>query len=510
MGRQPEKRRRHHQPRLLRAAPARPIRGLHMPDRHEPGNRGQRQESRPRPRPRPAAGTRRENRRHGSRPAQNRRRTPPAPPQPPINQPHPPKGTPIMHLQQQINDLKKTAREILANADNEHRDLTAAEKKEFDDTCTKAETLQQVLANAEANTKRLDGILTGDTKSLGEAEKNEDNLEGHDLGQRFVSGLAYKTWHKTADTLGTGGAIRIDKTRIGTMDEYFQAKAGNAIGTPIAHLQPTRMPAVDLINRPAITLLDLISRGSTKGDFEYLQILSVTRNTGIIPENTGDDATDTQKPQSTFATALADAKVYGYADGYTVTNQLLEDDSAMASFLQNEFDYSFQLKLADMLLNGTGTNGQPKGLLNTTGVQAGNWTKADDEARNLVVAIRQSLTKLRAVGATASAILVNPEDAEKIDLMTDVNKRFMGNGPFGTGPTTVWGRPLVECDQIAAGKAIVGDFRQMALLDRSGLTVEAFNQHKDYASRNLTYVRAELRAAQVIWRPANFVVLEAK
>ena len=310
--------------------------------------------------------------------------------------------------------------------------------------------------------------------------------------------------------LGTGGAIRIDKTRIGTMDDYFQAKAGNAIGTPIAHLQPTRMPAVDLVNRPAITLLDLISRGSTKGDFEYLQILSVTRNTGIIPENTGDEATDTQKPQSTFSTALADAKVYGYADGYTVTNQLLEDDSAMASFLQNEFDYSFQLKLADMLLNGTGTNGQPKGLLNTTGVQAGNWTKADDEARNLVVAIRQSLTKLRKVGATASAILVNPEDAEKIDLMTDVNKRFMGNGPFGTGPTTVWGRPLVECDQIEAGKAIVGDFRQMALLDRSGLTVEAFNQHKDYASRNLTYVRAELRAAQVIWRPANFVVLEAK
>ena len=42
------------------------------------------------------------------------------------------------------------------------------------------------------------------------------------------------------------------------------------------------------------------------------------------------------------------------------------------------------------------------------------------------------------------------------------------------------------------------------------LTVKFANQHKDYASRNLTYVRAELRAAQVIWRPANFVVLEAK
>ena len=70
--------------------------------------------------------------------------------------------------------------------------------------------------------------------------------------------------------------------------------------------------------------------------------------------------------------------------------------------------------------------------------------------------------------------------------------------------------PNTKSDKLEAGKAIVGDFRQMALLDRSGLTVEAFNQHKDYASRNLTYVRAELRAAQVIWRPANFVVLEAK
>ena len=75
---------------------------------------------------------------------------------------------------------------------------------------------------------------------------------------------------------------------------------------------------------------------------------------------------------------------------------------------------------------------------------------------NLPCLSPDNLTKLRAVGATASAILVNPEDAEKIDLMTDVNKRFMGNGPFGIGPTTVWGRPLVECDQIEAGKAIVG------------------------------------------------------
>ncbi|WP_419773057.1 phage major capsid protein, partial [Lactobacillus gasseri] len=75
-----------------------------------------------------------------------------------------------------------------------------------------------------------------------------------------------------------------------------------------------------------------------------------------------------------------------------------------------------------------------------------------------------------------------------MDLLEDANKRFLGNGPFAVGPSTIWSRTIVECDQLAAGKVIVGDFKQLALLDRSGLTVEAFNQHKDYASRNLTYI----------------------
>ena len=111
-----------------------------------------------------------------------------------------------MQLKQEITKMKAAAKAIIDKAKNEGRDLTADEQKDFDDCCTKAEALQQILDNAESNTKRLDGILAGDTTGLGEAEKNEDNLEGRDLGQRFVSGLAYKAWHKTADTLGTGGA----------------------------------------------------------------------------------------------------------------------------------------------------------------------------------------------------------------------------------------------------------------------------------------------------------------
>jgi HK97 family phage major capsid protein len=108
-------------------------------------------------------------------------------------------------------------------------------------------------------------------------------------------------------------------------------------------------------------------------------------------------------------------------------------------------------------------------------------------------------------GGRVDAILLNPEDLEAIDLLQDANNRFYGQGPFGSGPQTLWGRPVVLSERIDAGSFLLGDFKQVALLDREGLSVLAFNQHKDYAQRNMTYVRAELRAAQVVWKPSRLV-----
>lgn len=413
-----------------------------------------------------------------------------------------------MNIKENLAAELKAAQDIYRKAEAEGRDLTEEEAKSFDEHCSTAERLKEQLAGIAANAKKLNDLMVHD--EVVDIDDDEP-VETKSLSERYVASAAYKGYRKLVDRGLEPHDIHLGKSRIASLNEFYSAKAGTAITDTLAHSQAQRLAMVDLVNRPPITLLDVITRGSISAEtVEYLQITSVTRNTAIVPENTGDDGTDTQKPQSTFGTNLETASVYDYADGYTVTNKMLRDSQVLATFLDTEFRYSFDLKLADVLLNGTGTNGVPKGLLKTTGVQAGEYSKTGDEAMNLVKEIRRSLTKLRKVGASANAILINPEDAEKIDLMQDTTNRFFGNGPWGTGPTTVWGRPLVECEQVAAGKVIVGDFKQLALLDRAGLSVEVFNQHKDYASRNLVYVRAELAAAQVIWRPSSFVVLEAK
>ena len=62
--------------------------------------------------------------------------------------------------------------------------------------------------------------------------------------------------------------------------------------------------------------------------------------------------------------------------------------------------------------------------------------------------------------------------------------------------------------RLTAGVAWTGEFSTITLLDREGVSVAAFNQHEDYARRNLTYVRAELRAGVAIFEPSKLVEID--
>ncbi|MFI2216532.1 phage major capsid protein [Rhodococcus sp. NPDC019627] len=336
------------------------------------------------------------------------------------------------------------------------------------------------------------------------------------FGQKFIESERYKAFQKAFPSgPGNGSPIDIGRVKVGSMaDWYAGRKAG--LTTDIANIQPIRMPTVDLVDRNRLTFLDLVSRGRTAGNFEYVQITGVTRNAAIVAESVDDTGTTPAtglKPLSDMQTDVADAKVYTYADGYDVTNQLLADAPAFATYMNQELAYSLDNVVEDKLLNGTGVSGEPKGILSTTGVQEQTYTAAagidDAAAMAFVKAARRAITKVtRLPGGTVDAIVLSPEMDEAIDLLQDANERFFGQGPFNAGPTTLWGRPRVTSERLVDTNAILGDFKQVALLDREGLSVMAFNQHKDYAQRNRTYVRAELRAAQVIWKPNRLVVIK--
>lgn len=417
-----------------------------------------------------------------------------------------------MNLREQKKALLAEAAKLAKDAEDEGREFTDDEVTRIGEIKSEVDGLDTKIAKADQATKTLDDLSKVDPEDqvvddVDVTVTGQPKAAKGRFGETFVKSPEFERFRKDYPSgVGNGSVVNIGRVKAGTMSEWMSHRKG--LTTEIAHVPNIRMPMVDQVDRDRLTLLDLISRGTTGGNFEYLQVVGVDRGAAIVPEsvqategeNEGEWTDAGLKPLSNITTELADAKVFTYADGYEVTNQLLSDAPALASYLNNELDYSLDNVVEHYLLNGEGSNGEPTGLLNTTGVQE----QAFDT--DMVTTIRKAITRVTRLGGSVTAVLMSPEDDEAWDLLQDGNDRYYGLGPFGSGPGTAWGRPRATSERLSPGQVILGDFRQIALLDREGLSIQAFNQHRDFAQRNLTYVRAELRAAQVIWRPNRLVV----
>lgn len=413
--------------------------------------------------------------------------------------------------------------EIASGANAEGREFSPDELAEVDQLSAEADDLDTQIKAADAAQATIARLTAGQpsggkggdrpTPVIDSVVDRQEQADAGTFGDAYVQSEAYKAFRQAHPSgFGQGTPINIQPVKAGGLRTFvrgFKAARRGAKADPaplqvgLGHVQNVRLPTVDLTTPPPLALLDLIDTSGTIGgpSFEYLQITAVTRGAAIVPDEIL-PADTTVKPMSGLSTNLATAKVYTYADGYTVTNQMLADAPALATYLNGQLGYNINAVIEDMVLNGTGSDGEPFGIMHTTGVQAQAF------ATDMVTTLRKAITKLTKIGAPITAVAVSPEDDETFDLMKDADGRYLSQGPWSSGPGTVWGRTRVVSQAIPQGTAILGNWRTVSLMDREGLSILAFNQHADYARRNLTYVRGELRAAQAIWKPAELCIAD--
>lgn len=374
-------------------------------------------------------------------------------------------------------------------------DFTAEDAERAETVVKRIGELKDLIAKRDAATARLRGAGMGVPVEKA-ADEDEAPLTGG-LGDRFVASKAYKAFKEANPLPVSGKPVSIKSERLGG----FIAKATGdpaPIGTGLVGARQFEREAgiVDLTYPQPLTLLDLVTRGTTSSAyFEYRTLEAVTAAAAVVQEGE-------LKPLSQLTTGVEQAIAHVIADGVKVTNQELQDDGVIAALLNSVLTRNLLAKIEDLILNGTGTN-EPKGILNTTGVLQENFSV------DAVTTIRKAITTLRRTSNTeVQAIVLNPEDDEALDLLKDGNQRFYGNGPFGIGPNTLWGRPRVVSPKVAVGTAILGDFSSVHLLERQGVTVEAFNQNEDDARHNLTYLRGETRQMVVNREPARLLIAD--
>lgn len=402
----------------------------------------------------------------------------------------------------ELEQLDAERATLLAKADT--ADFTAEDATRAEVVVKRMAELTDLIAKRDTASAALKAAGAGRTSdrpapSVADSRDESEAAKGLTLGERFVRSKAMQD-HRAANPLGVSGApVSIKATDLGGL-------VAKAAGDPLpissglggaVHYE-REAGIVDLTYPKRLTLLDLITRGTTAVSYlEYRQLVSIVRAAAVVPERG-------LKPLSTLTTSTAQAAAYVIADGVKVTNQELADDGVIAALLDTVLTRNIWEKVEDLLFNGTGTN-EPKGILNTTGVLQ------QDFSTDLVTTVRKAITTLRETSSTdVQAIVLSPEDDEELDLLKDGNDRFYGNGPFGIGPGTLWGRPRVVSSKVPVGTALLGDYRAIHLLERQGLTVEAFNQNEDDARHNLTYIRAEVRELLLIREPARLLVADVK
>lgn len=395
-----------------------------------------------------------------------------------------------------MKNLIEQAKQIAEAAAAEGRALNDEERSTVETAIAGAKAVKQ-----DAELRKMVDSLGAE---LADAKvETTPTTEARTAGAKMFADPAFKAWISDANrngqpdvkslpnspTVAVGG---IKATLLGSSDTSAGATITNDRYAPIGIAY----------GRGGLAALDLITIGSTTSDaVDFARAMRITAGQSVnaaAPQAEGDPAAE-----STLTFLKETAVVKDVRTFIPASVRALSDSAQLETIANNFLTYAIQEELEDQIVNGNGSGENMTGIFNTGYVQA----QAFDT--DIITSIRKAIRKVQTVGnSRASAVLVHPEDNEKIDLLLDANDTYLFGGPATVSTPTIWGLPRVVSSAIPVGNAIVGDFRKAVLWERQALTVAMYPQHSDYAIKGLVAMVANARAAFGVLHPEAFCTVD--
>lgn len=351
---------------------------------------------------------------------------------------------------------------------------------EIGDIAKEVEGLQEVAKAADAAKARAerDGVEPGDGAKGGEQHESKGSTKS--FGEMFVGSDAFKT---------KGASSHIDvelKTLMGTAAGWAP--------------EVTRTgKLVDFATRP-IQVLDLFPTTTTgQAAVKYMEETTFTNAAAETAEST--QATPGTYPEAALALTEKTSPVQKIAVFLPVTDEELEDEPRTLGYINNRLPFMLRQRLDSQLLVGNGTAPNLRGVLNVVGVQS--QAKGTDPVPD---AVYKAMVNVRVTGrALPNAFIVHPQDWQDVRLLRTSDGIYIWGSPTEAGPERIWGLQVVQSDAITLNTGLVGDFANYSeLAMRRGIDVQVSNSHNDYFVQGKQAIRADLRAAFVVYRPTAF------
>ncbi|WP_313484312.1 phage major capsid protein [Pseudomonas sp.] len=264
-------------------------------------------------------------------------------------------------------------------------------------------------------------------------------------------------------------------------------------------LVQTERVGIVLAPQRRLTIRDLVAPGTTDSNaVEYVRETGFTNNAAIVGEGLA-------KPYSELKFGLENANVRTIAHLFKGSRQILDDASALQSYIDARARYGLLLAEEAQLLYGNGTGNNLKGII----PQAQSYAPPagiEVQAIQRIDRIRLALLQAMLAEFPSTGIVLNPIDWAAIELLKDGEGRYIiGKPQEGTAPR-LWNLPVVETQAIVQDQFLVGAFSLAAqIYDRMGIEVLVSTENDKDFENNMVTIRAEERLAFAVYRPEAFV-----
>ncbi len=304
-----------------------------------------------------------------------------------------------------------------------------------------------------------------------------------------------KSWGETVvasegfKSLAEGKSARTGRLQVKAITSAADSAGANVVAM--------RVPGVVAQPDRVLTIRDLVMPGrTTSNSVEFVREGGFTNAAAAVAEGA-------LKPESALTFDLATANVRTLAHWVPASKQILDDAPQLASYIDGRMRVGVQLKEEVQLLTGDGTGQNLHGLI----PQATPYQVARTLAGDTVIdVVRHAITQVRVAEYAASAIVLHPNDWERIELTKTDDNAYVFANPANTTQPRLWGLPVVETTAMAEGEFLVGAFNIAAqIFDREETTVEVSTEDRDNFVKNMVTIRAEERLAFCIYRPEAFV-----
>ncbi len=401
-------------------------------------------------------------------------------------------------IDRETREALQKAKAITGQAASEGRGPTDEERRDLDAHLKAVDTLKGQKSEVEASiaiVQRVNDI--GESLIVEPAGKSEapEHRRALSIGEAFVKSDGYQALRDkgvrgkwTTGEIEMEGKALVDSGAVGS-------ESGGLI-------QPDVQPGILPLLFQPLTIAALVAQGQTTSPLvRYMQETVATNGAAGVAESG-------LKPESALEFDATDASVKKIATFLPVTDEMMEDVPALQSYINGRLSLFVKQEEERQLLDGGGGD-EIDGLMSfiPMGNQGLTSSVTDAQAADHVY---RAMSKIRLAFLEPDAIVMHPNDWEKVQLLKDSLGRYLGSGPYSDaeGPR-LWGKPVVVTTAVTEGTAVVGAFRTAAqIFRRGGLSIEASNSHADYFQHNKTAIRCEERLALAVYRPEAFATAD--